>query len=175
VSARARLVAGVLVVGFGVALLALAAYAIARSNDGAASVAAPLRRALAANEPAVAPFDGLTEVRLSVGGRCLRLVVADTDEERGRGLMDRTDLGPYDGMLFVSPVPSTSGFTMANTRVPLDIAWYDRDGVEGHRTTMVPCRGTIGECPVYDSKIEWRFALETLRGDGPSGDLAPCA
>lgn len=172
--ARPRLVAGALIVAFGVGLLALVVYAIARSDDGAASVAVPLRRALGAAEPAVAPFDGLTDVRLAAGGRCLRLVVADTDAERARGLMDRVDLGPYDGMLFVSPVPSTSGFTMANTRVPLDIAWYDRNGVEGHSTRMVPCKGTVQTCPVYDARIEWRFALETLRGELPGGDLAPC-
>ena len=36
--------------------------------------------------------------------------------------MERTDLGPYDGMLFVSPKPVSDAFTMSDTRVALDIS-----------------------------------------------------
>jgi uncharacterized membrane protein (UPF0127 family) len=175
VSARRRVVLGALLACFGAGLLALALYAITRPDDDAEALPASLRTLLASATPATEPFPALTELRLGVGGRCRRVVVADTDEERARGLMARTDLGPYDGMLFVVPRPVDNAFTMSGTRVPLDIAWYRSDGTRGNSAHMVVCRDTIENCPVYRPGIEWRFALETLRGELPAGDLAPCA
>src|ERR1700710_2762557 len=63
----------------------------------------PLTAVLPRAVPAVAPFEGLSEVKAAIGhDRCLRLVVADSEDERVAGLRDNTsDLGPYDGMLFV--------------------------------------------------------------------------
>jgi uncharacterized membrane protein (UPF0127 family) len=174
-SARRRVVLGALLACFGAGLLALALYAITRPDDDADALPASLRALLAGAKPAGEPFPALTELRLGVGGRCLRVVVADTDDERARGLMARTDLGDYDGMLFVVPRSSENAFTMSGTRVPLDIGWYRADGTRGNTAQMVVCRDTIENCPVYRPEVAWRFALETLHGELPSGDLAPCA
>ena len=88
-------------------------------HAGGLPVSAVLPRAT----PARAPFAGLSELKVAVGyDHCLRLAVADTLDERVAGLRDRTDLGPYDGMLFVFQGPSNSGFTMSGVTVPLDIA-----------------------------------------------------
>jgi uncharacterized protein len=175
VSGRGRIVAGALLVAFGVGLLVLALLAITRSDDEPAAVAPSLRALLAGATGAGEPFPQLTRTRLAVGGRCLRVVIADSGAERARGLMDRIDLGDYQGMLFVSPVASSSAFTMSGTRVPLDIAWYDADGRRSNAAEMVPCRGEIADCPLYRPGSPWRFALETLHGDLPSGDLGACA
>ena len=79
--------------------------------------------------PAKAPFVGLSEVNAAIGDDCLRLVVADTQEERVAGLRDHTsDLGPYDGMLFVFDGPTGSRFTMSDVNDPLDIAFFAQDG-----------------------------------------------
>ena len=166
---------GSLLAAFGVGLLVLTLYAVTRSDGDTDALPASLRTLLASATPASAPFPALTELRLGVGGRCLRVVVADTDPERARGLMARTDLGGYDGMLFVVPRPIGNAFTMSGTRVPLDIAWYRSDGTRGGDAQMVVCRDTIANCPVYQPPIDWRFALETLHGELPDGDLAPCA
>ncbi len=170
---RARAVAIAVVVGGG--LLVAALVAALRSDDDASPAAAQLQRLFVDAPAAGAPFRGLTEARVGVGGRCLRVVIADTPEERSRGLMDRRDLGPYDGMVFVSPSEVASAFTMSGTNVALDIAWFRTDGTRGDDAQMVPCRGTVAQCPRYDPQTRWRFALETLHGDLPSGDLAPCA
>jgi uncharacterized membrane protein (UPF0127 family) len=123
--------------------------------------------------PASADFDGLTSTRLAVGELCLRLVVADQPEERSTGLRGRETIGRYDGMLFVSETDSLTGFTMSDVPVPLDIAWFDRRGRRVDAAEMEPCPG--GErCPAYASGRPWRFALETLRGELPSGSLDVC-
>jgi uncharacterized membrane protein (UPF0127 family) len=175
VTPRARVVAGALAVVIGGGLLVTALFAALRSDDDASPVAGELQQLFVDASAAGAPFTALTEAQVAVGGRCLRVAVADTEAERSRGLMDRRDLGPYDGMVFVSPTEVANAFTMSGTFVPLDIAWFRTDGTRADDAQMVPCRGTVAECPRYDPKARWRFALETLHGDLPSGDLAPCA
>jgi uncharacterized membrane protein (UPF0127 family) len=157
-----------------IALLVVAGI-VARDRARSGAVAAPLQTALSGERPAAAPFVGFTETRVSVGGRCLRVVVADTDAERQRGLMNRVDLGPYDGMLFVVPSDSSDAFWMGGTKVPLDIGWYDRQGATDGTAQMIPCpANVVSRCPQYHAQRNWRFALETLRGHLPAGALGSC-
>ncbi|MGH9015703.1 MAG: DUF192 domain-containing protein [Acidimicrobiia bacterium] len=125
--------------------------------------------------PAGARFPGLTEVRLAVGDRCLRLVVADELQERVDGLRGREGLDPYGGMLFVYEAPSTSSFTMSGVAVPLDLGFYDGRGRPVDREELEPCPQADASCPPYSSGSPYRFALETLRGELPSGALSACA
>jgi uncharacterized membrane protein (UPF0127 family) len=162
-----------MVVAF-VALLYVAGV-VARDRARSGAVAAPLQDVISSEQPAAAPFAGLTETRVAVGGRCLRVVVADTEAERERGLMNRTDLGPYDGMLFIVPNDSSDAFWMGGTRVPLDIGWYDRQGATDGNASMVPCPAdVVSRCPQYHAQRDWRFALETLRNHLPTGALGGC-
>jgi uncharacterized protein len=173
VRSRARvLIAGTLVAISG--LLLVVAAVVATRDRKASPLPAQLAGALRRATPARAPFAGMTAARLAVGGRCLHLVIADTTAERERGLMERTDLGPYDGMLFVSPKPVSDAFTMSDTRVALDIAWFDAAGRRVDHTTMVPCPRDVAHCPLYRPRAPWRLALETLRDRLPGGNLTPC-
>jgi uncharacterized membrane protein (UPF0127 family) len=65
---------------------------------------------------AVATDDGIVE---------LDVEIADTPEERAAGLMGREDLGALDGMAFVWPEPTSGGFWMKDTLIPLSIAFWD--------------------------------------------------
>ena len=126
--------------------------------------------------PATAPFDGLSEVKLAVGyDHCLRLAVADTLDERVAGLRGHTDLGPYDGMLFVFQGPSTSGFTMSGVTVPLEIAFFGTEGARDSSRLMKPCPKAEAECPLYRSDGAYLYAVETLKGQLPAGPLTACA
>ena len=146
-----------------------------RRGDGTAAPAGSLGPVLASARPAAPPFPGLTEVRLDVGGDCRHVVVADTLDERATGLMRRRDLGSYGGMLFVFDEPTSSSFTMSDVPVPLDIGWYDVKGRPVDRTLMQPCpQRSPAECPVYQSKGPYRYALETLGGDLPNGAIGAC-
>ncbi len=144
-------------------------------DDAAAPGAGALRAVLAGARPATAPFAGLTEVRLSIGSDCRRVVVADAVDERAVGLMRRRDLGTYDGMLFVFGATTHGAFTMSNVPVALDIGFYDAAGRPVDRLLMQPCPDrTVFECPSYQSRGPYSYAVETLQGGLPDGGLSRC-
>jgi uncharacterized membrane protein (UPF0127 family) len=137
----------------------------------------PLSAMLPRSKPAVAPFEGLSEVNAAVGyDRCLRLVVADSQDERVAGLRDHTaDLGPYDGMLFVFQGPTDSAFTMSGVDDPLDIAFFEQDGARNSTRAMKPCPDKAEtQCPVYRADGPYLFALETKAGQLPDGPITAC-
>lgn len=98
----------------------------------------------------------------TVTGCCL--LVAATVEQRQRGLMEVTDLGGYDGMVFVWDTDVESGFWMRNTPSPLSIAWFDADGDFVSATDMEPCPDRE-DCPTYPPAGPYRFAVEVFQGD----------
>jgi uncharacterized membrane protein (UPF0127 family) len=100
--------------------------------------------------------------KLRLDGALLRPELARTSEQRSRGLMNRSK-APADGMLFVFPYDTTSGFWMKNTLVPLAIVFFDRDGKRVKRLAMTPCRRD--PCPIYEPERRYRFALELPAGD----------
>jgi uncharacterized membrane protein (UPF0127 family) len=172
---RARAVTGAALALLVVAAMAVVVLVVTDSDDEAVDGAPrpPLR--IAATTPAVAPFAGLTQTELSVGGRCRRVVVADTLPERVDGLTGRSTLGPYAGMLFVFGEPSTSSFTMAGVPVPLEIGFYAGDGSPVSRRHMKPCPAARAECPSYTAGGAYSYALETTSGELPDGALSSCS
>jgi uncharacterized membrane protein (UPF0127 family) len=105
------------------------------------------------------------------------LLVASEPEARQRGLMEVTDLGGYQGMVFVWDVDTSGGFWMRNTPTPLSIAFFAADGAYVGGYDMEPCDDS-SDCPVYPSPGTYRFALEVVEGDlddlgvGPGSRLA---
>jgi len=92
----------------------------------------------------------------------LHVRIADSDDERARGLMQVEHLPDDEGMAFVYPEPSTSSFWMRNTLIPLSIAFVDGDGrVVGFRD-MQPC-GTES-CPLYGVEEPFVIAIEANLG-----------
>ena len=159
-----------LIAGVGVGLF----FAFNQEEESSPPVADDLASALADARPASEPFGSLTEVALAVGDDCVRLLVADDEAERGAGLRGVTDLGPYDGMLFVNEADVTSAYTMSGVTEPLDIGWYDAGGGLVSRTAMEPCPEGGPECPLYSADGPYRFALETPPDELPSGALGGC-
>lgn len=97
----------------------------------------------------------------------LRVELAVTPEQQTMGLMERTRLADDAGMLFVydAPQPARSGFWMYRTRIPLDIAFADADGVIRAIRRMEPCPTTIPEgCPLYEATVPYQYALEVNAG-----------
>jgi len=131
----------------------------------AASLAAVL--AVAACGPGERAEDGVAfgsfpVSTVTVGGEAWRVAVADTRELRVQGLRGVTDLGDVDGMLFEFEQTTTSGFTMRDTLIPLDIAFFAADGSLVDRLSMVPCDAVA--CPSYQAAGPFLWALETAAG-----------
>ena len=117
--------------------------------------------------------DSVRTATLRLDGVTFRPEVALDSDTRARGLMRRAR-APEHGMLFVFPEPSSGGFWMKNTRVPLRIVFYDVHGRRVRELTMRPCRRD--PCPLYDPERRYRFALELAATDPrPARRLGPVA
>jgi uncharacterized membrane protein (UPF0127 family) len=121
-------------------------------------------------------------VPVGVSRRTHCALLANTEPERERGLMNRRDLGGYDGMIFEFPHAERVGFYMKDTLIPLSIAWFDRSGRFVSATDMVPCPPGQ-ECPVYYPAAAATTAVEVEQGHlaglgiGPGASISvggPC-
>ena len=97
--------------------------------------------------------------------------VADTSDQRRRGLMFVTDLGPADAMVFRYPEPHTGTFWMRNTPLPLSIAFYGPDGSFLESFDMEPCLGS--SCPRYATPTDFLVAVEVPQGELADFGLVP--
>jgi uncharacterized protein len=88
--------------------------------------------------------------------------VADTDDERAVGLMNRESLPDDAGMIFVFPEDHSGGFWMKDTLIPLSIAFADAGGRILRILDMEPCEAD--PCRIYDPAVSYRSALEVNRG-----------
>ena len=91
------------------------------------------------------------------------MAIADEPAERGSGLMEIEDLGPLDGMLFVYDSETRPTYWMLNTSMPLDVWWFDGDGVLIGTAEMDPCPSE--PCVRFGSPGPVRWVLETPLGD----------
>ena len=103
-------------------------------------------------------------IEILSGNRKTSLTVrfADTHGKIEKGLMFVEKLPENEGMLFVFPRKVYSGFWMKDTLIPLSIAFLDSDGEILKIMDMEPCKGN--ECPIYDPKISYRYAIEVNLG-----------
>lgn len=92
----------------------------------------------------------------------VNLEIADTDEERRRGLMFRESLPEDRGMAFVFFEEPRGYFWMKNTLIPLSIAFFDQEGEILRILDMEPCEAD--SCEVYDPGIPYVGALEVNQG-----------
>lgn len=97
----------------------------------------------------------------------LEVQIADTDPRRVRGLMFQDQL-PYDqGMVFVFDDPGRHSIWMLNMQFPLDIIWFDRDGMVVHIEEGVPPCKTALEITTCTSIVpdgEAFYVLEVTAG-----------
>lgn len=89
--------------------------------------------------------------------------IADNPMEQRKGLMFRERLLQGEGMLFVFREEQERNFWMKNTRIPLDILYFNAQGAFLSRASMLPCRSE--PCELYPSKGNASYALEVNRGE----------
>ena len=112
-------------------------------------------------EPLVVPMDD--------GMVTLTVEVADTPETRARGYMERTDIGPLDGMLFVFGPSRPVSMWMRNTPTSLDMIFIREDGsIESIAERTVPHSRAI-----ISSEGDVAFVLEVPGGSSERWGLEP--
>lgn len=97
-------------------------------------------------------------------GRRYQVEIADDDAERARGLMFRDSLDADRGMLFIHEREQPLAYWMKNTKIPLDILYFDDQlRLVSQQRDVPPC--TLGDaCPPYPSSAPARFVLELNAG-----------
>jgi uncharacterized protein len=91
--------------------------------------------------------------------------VADDPASRARGLMFRDALPPGHGMLFIHDIEEPQAFWMKNTRIALDILYFDRRLRLVSLSAQVPPCDRGDRCPVYPSVQPALYTLELNAGE----------
>ena len=100
---------------------------------------------------------------VTVHGARFRVEVVATPEQMARGLMFREHLDADQGMLFIYSRPTFVRFWMKNTRIPLDILYFDADRrLLEILHSVPPC--LADPCRQYPSREPVRFVLELNGG-----------
>ena len=136
-----------------------------------------LRPAEGRVSPARTRFGDFGELAFRIEGPAAQAAVrcallAETAAQQGLGLMNRTDIGGYDGMLFKFSADSTAAFYMKDTPLPLSIAFFDGTGQFVSTTDMAPCIHQA-TCPTYAATRPYRWALEVPQGALPRLGIGP--
>jgi uncharacterized membrane protein (UPF0127 family) len=155
---------------------------LAASNDVGLTSTSEARHALflaagAAKDDGLAPGDrvgfspSITDVKpetmpvVKVAGHAVHVETAHLLSERQRGLMHRPRMSKDDGMLFLYAYEDDRSFWMMNTLIPLDIAYFDKDGTLLNVCRMKPAADpAMGGDLKAPSAAPARFVLEVNYG-----------
>lgn len=101
---------------------------------------------------------------VEIGGQRYQVEIADDDAERARGLMFRDDMPADRGMVFVHDSEDLQAYWMKNTKIPLDILYFDsKRRLVSQQRNVPPC--SAGDrCPPYPSEAPARYVLELNAG-----------
>ena len=124
-----------------------------------AALAATLAVVLSTAQAQVPTQAPLETIPLFAGMHRVNAELAITPEQRAIGLMGRTHMADNAGMLFVFQDANMQCFWMANTLIPLSIAFLKNDGTITNIAHMQP-QSRTSHC----STEPVRFALEVNQG-----------
>lgn len=150
-------------------------------GDGATPSADALPGCSGADGADRVPIEGFGEVAFRVSAPDGSVVdgcghLAATPELRAQGLMGQGSLQGYDAMVFRFDGPSTDGFYMFRTLLPLSIAFVAADGAVVSTTDMDPCPADdASACPTFLADGPYVHAVEVPQGDLPALGIVPGA
>jgi len=118
------------------------------------------------------PACGARGPYVELGGHRYTVEIVEDDASRAKGLMDRTQMDEDHGMLFVFQDDAPRSFWMKNTKIPLDMLFFDANrkllSVQHDAQPCVadPCRG-------YTSGAPARYVLELNAGQARAIGVRP--
>jgi uncharacterized membrane protein (UPF0127 family) len=111
---------------------------------------------------------------VELGGKRFTVEIADTHEKQGLGLMFRDSMPADEGMLFIFPNEAFRSFWMKNTRIPLDIMYFNKDlEMVSVSADTPPCK--VRNCPSYPSAAPAMYVLELNAGMAAELGVGPGA
>ncbi|MET0582825.1 MAG: DUF192 domain-containing protein [Pseudoxanthomonas sp.] len=102
---------------------------------------------------------------VELGGQRYQVEIADDEAERARGLMFRDELAPGTGMIFLHEREEPQAYWMKNTKIPLDILYFDNARKLVAQQRDVPPCSAGNACPSYPSNAPARYVLELNAGE----------
>jgi uncharacterized membrane protein (UPF0127 family) len=103
-----------------------------------------------------------------INGKKLNIEIADTPAKRTKGLMFRDSLEDDSGMLFIFPSSAKYTLWMANTYIPLDMVWIDKNkSVVYMEENVPPCteaQNIKEKCKRYTPDTPAKYILELNAG-----------
>ena len=102
---------------------------------------------------------------VELAGHRYAIEIADDDAERARGLMYRDAMDAGRGMLFIHDAEEPQAYWMKNTKIALDILYFDNGRkLVSQQRDVPPC--SLGDrCPSYPSSAPARYVLELNAGE----------
>ena len=101
---------------------------------------------------------------VKLGSTRYTVEIADNDSERAQGLMFRDAMDEDRGMLFIHDEQMPLAYWMKNTKIPLDILYFDNDRKLVSQQRDVPPCSLGNSCPPYPSGVPARYVLELNAG-----------
>jgi uncharacterized membrane protein (UPF0127 family) len=112
------------------------------------------------------------EPHVVLKGEKFSVELAETSEKQALGLMFREEMAEDHGMLFIFPAEGMRSFWMKNTRIPLDILYFDAElKLVSVSENARPCK--TRNCPTYPSKGPARYVLELNAGKAAELGVQP--
>jgi len=108
---------------------------------------------------------------VELAGTRYQVELARDDATRARGLMFRDRMDADHGMLFIHDLQEPQAYWMKNTRIPLDILYFDNQRRLVSQQRDVPPCSAGNACPPYPSFKPARYVLELNAGQAARLDL----
>lgn len=123
----------------------------------------PFRTLLVLAFAAALPACAADAPSVELKGQRFSIEVAEDEAARNQGLMNRTEMAADHGMLFVFQDDAPRAFWMKNTKIPLDMLFFDAERkLVSVQHDVPPC--LADPCPGYSSGAPARYVLELNGG-----------
>jgi uncharacterized membrane protein (UPF0127 family) len=97
-------------------------------------------------------------------GKRFTVEIADDEAERARGLMFRDAMDADRGMIFIHDEEAPQAYWMKNTKIPLDILFFNHDRKLVSAQERVPPCSLGDQCPPFASTGPALYVLELNAG-----------